>query len=144
MNLKNTLCSLLALTGLCACSDYKPAALPDGTPVKLQIFNIEQQKPLEYPPLFNKVLAGKPVHRLWKMEQDGDTQSGVWESTPGKWRFENDHWEYCRICSGVSIITEDGGKPVTVKAGDSFVLRRGFKGTWEVVETTQKDYVIQK
>jgi len=30
-----------------------------------------------------------------------------------------------------------------VKAGDSFVLRPGFRGTWEVVETTRKDFVIR-
>jgi uncharacterized protein len=30
-----------------------------------------------------------------------------------------------------------------VSAGDSFVLRPGFTGTWEVLETTTKLYVIQ-
>jgi uncharacterized protein len=39
--------------------------------------------------------------------------------------------------------TEDGGDPVNLRAGDSMVLRPGFKGTWEVVETTRKDYVIR-
>ncbi|MBB4525923.1 UNVERIFIED_ORG: putative cupin superfamily protein, partial [Rhizobium sophorae] len=28
-------------------------------------------------------------------------------------------------------------------AGDRMILRPGFKGTWEVVETTRKDYVIK-
>jgi uncharacterized cupin superfamily protein len=54
-----------------------------------------------------------------------------------------DEWEYCRILSGTSIVTEDGGAPVTVTAGDSFILRPGFSGTWEVLETTTKDYVIR-
>jgi uncharacterized cupin superfamily protein len=40
-------------------------------------------------------------------------------------------------------VTEDGGEARTVKAGDSFVLRPGFKGSWEVVETTRKEYVIR-
>ena len=48
-----------------------------------------------------------------------------------------------RILSGTSIVTEDGGAPVTVTAGDSFILRPGFSGTWEVLETTTKDYVIR-
>jgi len=29
-----------------------------------------------------------------------------------------------------------------LKAGDCFVLEPGFEGTWEVVETTLKRYVI--
>ena len=41
------------------------------------------------------------------------------------------------------MIAEDGGAAVTVREGDSFVLRPGFAGTWEVVETTLKDYVIR-
>ncbi|MFM2367115.1 MAG: hypothetical protein RIR95_1723, partial [Pseudomonadota bacterium] len=28
-------------------------------------------------------------------------------------------------------------------AGDSFVIRPGFSGTWQVLETTLKDYVIR-
>ena len=40
-------------------------------------------------------------------------------------------------------MAEDGGEPATVRAGDSFVIRPGFRGTWEVIETTRKDYVIR-
>ena len=68
---------------------------------------------------------------------------GIWESTPGKWKIAYDEWEYCQILSGISVIAEDGGAAVQVKAGDSFVLRPGFKGTWEVIETTRKDYVVR-
>jgi uncharacterized cupin superfamily protein len=31
---------------------------------------------------------------------------------------------------------------MTLSAGDSVVIPRGFVGTWEVVEPTQKIYVI--
>jgi hypothetical protein len=31
---------------------------------------------------------------------------------------------------------------VHLRAGDRMILRPGFKGTWEVIETTRKDYVI--
>ena len=34
------------------------------------------------------------------------------------------------------------GHAVTVAAGDSFVIPRGFVGTWEVVEPTRKRLVI--
>lgn len=74
---------------------------------------------------------------------EGGLSAGQWEATPGKWRFANDHWEYCRILTGVSIITEDGGDTQMVRPGDSFILRAGFTGIWEVIETTRKDYVIR-
>ena len=40
-------------------------------------------------------------------------------------------------------MTEDGGAPIHLKAGDRPILRPGFKGTWEVLDTTRKDYVIR-
>ena len=93
-------------------------------------------------PAPEKVLDGDPVHRTWSVEERGNLYAGIWESTPGTWKIAYDEWEYCRILEGVSVITEDGGAAVTVKPGDSFVLRPGFKGTWQVLETTRKDYVI--
>ncbi|MGH6862457.1 MAG: cupin domain-containing protein, partial [Phyllobacterium sp.] len=73
----------------------------------------------------------------------GGIYAGIWEATEGKWRIAYDEWEYCHILSGRSIITEDGGEERHVGAGDSFVLRPGFRGTWEVLETTRKEYVIR-
>ncbi|MDF1607107.1 cupin domain-containing protein [Hoeflea sp. YIM 152468] len=90
-----------------------------------------------------KVLAGDPVHTAWNLEERDGLYCGIWQSTPGKWRICYDEWEYCHILEGVSVVTEDGGESVTVKAGDSFILRPGFKGSWEVVETTRKEYVIK-
>ena len=45
--------------------------------------------------------------------------------------------------SGLSVVIEESGEAHTVKAGDSFVLRAGFKGAWDIIETTRKDYVIR-
>jgi uncharacterized cupin superfamily protein len=93
-------------------------------------------------PAPEKVLAGDPVHTTWNAEERGGLYAGIWESTPGTWRISYDEWEYCRILSGRSILTEDGGTAHEVRAGDSFLIRPGFRGTWQVVETTRKDYVI--
>ena len=91
----------------------------------------------------SKVVSGDPVHTTWNVEERDGLYCGIWQSTPGKWRISYDEWEFCHILSGVSVLTEDGGEARTVKAGDSFILRPGFKGTWEVVETTRKEYVIR-
>lgn len=90
------------------------------------------------------IIHGTPRFRAWPCAQaEGGIEAGLWEATPGKWRFRNDCWEYCRILQGVSIVTEDGHPPREVRAGDSFILQDGFEGTWEVLETTLKDYVIR-
>jgi uncharacterized cupin superfamily protein len=93
-------------------------------------------------PAADRLIAGDPVHTTWSLDERGGLFAGIWQSTPGAWRVVYDEWEYCRILSGVSVLTEDGQPPRTVKAGDSFVLRPGFVGIWQVVETTTKDYVI--
>jgi uncharacterized protein len=90
-----------------------------------------------------KVLQGDPVHTTWNLEERDGLYCGIWQSTPGTWRISYDEWEYCRILSGISLVTEDGGTPHRISAGDSFILRPGFRGTWQVLETTVKDYVIR-
>lgn len=101
-------------------------------------------EPEEGAPAPDRVLVGKPRFKTWNVEEaDGGLYAGIWEATPGKWRIEYEEWEFCHILAGVSIVTEDGGEAHTLKAGDSFILRPGFKGTWEVVETTRKEYVIR-
>jgi uncharacterized protein len=100
-------------------------------------------KPEESRPDPGKVLAHDPVHTTWNIEDRDGLYCGIWQSTPGKWRISYDEWEFCHILSGVSIVTEEGGEERRVSAGDSFLLRPGFRGTWEVIETTRKEYVIR-
>ncbi|MBX9463161.1 MAG: cupin domain-containing protein [Aquamicrobium sp.] len=100
--------------------------------------------PEEGAPAPDRIVSGAPSFKTWNVEEaDGGLYAGIWEATPGKWRIAYDEWEFCHILAGVSIVTEDGGEAHTLKAGDSFILRPGFKGTWEVVETTRKEYVIR-
>ena len=94
-------------------------------------------------PAPEKVLAGDPVHTTWNAEERDGLYCGIWQSTPGKWRISYEEWEYCRILSGRSVITGDDGTEYPLAAGDSFIMRPGFSGTWEVLETTRKDYVIR-
>jgi hypothetical protein len=91
----------------------------------------------------DRVISGDPVFSTGNLEDRDGLFCGIWRSTPGKWRIAYDEWEYCRIISGLSVITEDGGASRIVRAGDSFIIRPGFTGTWEVMETTTKDYVIR-
>ena len=89
-----------------------------------------------------KVVAGDPVHTTWSVEERGALYAGLWQSTVGTWRCEYSEWEYVHILEGISILTDEAGMATTLRAGDSYVIRPGFRGTWEVVEPTLKDYVI--
>lgn len=90
-----------------------------------------------------KVLAGDPQFTTWNLEDRDGLYCGIWQASVGKWRVSYDEWEYFRLLSGVSILTSDAGEAHTLRAGDSFIIRPGFSGTWEVIETTTKDYVIR-
>lgn len=94
-------------------------------------------------PAADRLVSGDPVFTTWNLEERDGLFCGIWRSTPGKWRIVYDEWEYCCIREGHSVITGADGVARHVRAGDSFVLRPGFEGSWEVIETTTKDYVIR-
>jgi uncharacterized cupin superfamily protein len=95
-------------------------------------------------PAPDRLISGDPQFTTWNVEEaPGGIYAGIWQSTPGKWRIFYDEWEYFHILEGHSVVTEEDGPAVHLKAGDSHILRPGFKGTWEVLETTRKDYVIR-
>ncbi len=90
-----------------------------------------------------KVISGAPVHTTWNIEDADGLYCGLWQSTPGKWRVSYSEGEYVHIHSGHSILTDEMGTATQLRAGDRFIIRPGFEGTWEVLETTLKDYVIR-
>ncbi|RWX75778.1 cupin domain-containing protein [Neorhizobium lilium] len=107
-------------------------------------FDTTTMAPEEGAPAEDRLISGNPTFKTWNFEEaKGALYAGIWEATPGSWLISYDEWEYFRIVSGYSIVTEEGGEGVHLRAGDSMILRPGFKGSWEVVETTRKDYVIR-
>jgi uncharacterized protein len=108
-------------------------------------FDLTDIEPEDGAPPADRVVKGDPRTRTWTVEEarDGKLYAGVWEATPGTWRVSYDEWEYCTVLSGVSILHEDGETvPHVLREGDAFVLRPGFSGLWEVVETTRKQFVL--
>lgn len=91
-----------------------------------------------------KLLFGNPRQTLWMQYTDPSKQffTGIWRSEPGKWKINYTEEEYCHMLEGVSIITDTHGNSLRVRAGDSFVVPKGFTGTWEVLEISSKRFVI--
>ena len=90
------------------------------------------------------VVSGDPVHTTWNIEDIDGLYCGMWQATKGAWRVNYSEWEYICILSGHSILRGDDGSVTDLRAGDSYIIRPGFTGIWEVVETTLKDYVIRE
>jgi uncharacterized cupin superfamily protein len=78
----------------------------------------------------------------WYRSPDGRLTSGFWASTPGSIDVSYDEDEFCQILEGVVRLTDAAGRAETYRAGDSFMIPRGFKGVWETVETVRKFYVV--
>ncbi|RZI59872.1 MAG: cupin domain-containing protein [Zymomonas sp.] len=113
--------------------------------MKLMMFDETSVAAVSDAPPVERVLSGEPRTRTWNLEDDGTgLYAGIWEATPGEWAVEYTEWEFCHIISGRSVLTPEEGPGQTVRAGDSFIIPRGFKGTWTVIETTVKHYVIKE
>lgn len=69
-------------------------------------------------------------------------ESGVWEASPGTFTATRDGYhEVCYVVAGSVTVTEDGGAPIELAAGDLFVTPAGWRGTWMVHEALRKVYV---
>ncbi|MGM0986994.1 MAG: cupin domain-containing protein [Pseudomonadota bacterium] len=93
----------------------------------------------------DRVIEGDPHHEstLNFQSPDGRLIAGTWTSTPGRWHAFTDRDEFCYILEGhVRLIAEDGSAQ-TYRTGDAFLIPDGFRGDWEVIETTTKNFVIR-
>ncbi|MGB3147274.1 MAG: cupin domain-containing protein [Paracoccaceae bacterium] len=85
---------------------------------------------------------GNPQMKTWvlHMSKDGSMASGIWECSPGSYHATYTAYEYVVLIAGRIVITPDGGTPVTVQAGDAFVVEADFKGTWKIEEHVRKHF----
>lgn len=101
-------------------------------------------EPREYRPPAERVIEGDIVCRNWDVDsaKDGTVRAGVFESTVGvNHSIKGQTWEFCLILCGVVEITENGHAPVTYRAGDCFIMKPGYVGTWRTIETVRKVWV---
>lgn len=100
--------------------------------------------PRENVPAPERLISGNPSFKTWAQDaaRNETIHTGVWEATPGLTHsIKGETFEFCHILSGLVEITPEGGEPVIYRAGDSFVMKPGFVGTWKTIETVRKIYV---
>jgi uncharacterized cupin superfamily protein len=91
---------------------------------------------------FGKPIGDLPVQTDSGFFAEGNLVAGTWECGPGKLQLDLDITEFCHLLKGHWILTSESGQVTEIKAGDSWVFPRGWKGTSEVVETIRKVYLI--
>ena len=74
--------------------------------------------------------------------EQGNLFAGTWECEPGTLELDLDLTEFCHLLKGHWKLTSESGVVTEVKAGDSWIFPRGWKGTAEVIETVRKVYLM--
>jgi len=92
----------------------------------------------------DRPLEGKPQATTRNFFESPDKHffAGVWESTVGKWSVNYSEHEFVHMLAGEAILTDEQGHAERVRAGDSFVVPAGFKGSWESLGEVRKLYAI--
>ena len=92
---------------------------------------------------------GAPIGKLPKQTysgfyQEGSLSAGTWQCEPGKLKLDLDITEFCHLLKGHWVLTSESGQVTEIKAGDSWVFPKGWKGTAEVLKTVRKVYLIHR
>ncbi len=101
-------------------------------------------EPTDYIPL-ETLESGDPRERgrSFYADQTGQLDAGVWECEPNRHVLEAAPYdEFVYLLAGRIDVIDDEGAVETFKAGDSFIMPRGCKCTWDVKEAVRKLYVV--
>ena len=72
----------------------------------------------------------------------GQLYTGTWECEPGTLELDLELTEFCYLLEGHWRFTSESGVVSEVRAGDSWVFPKGWRGTAEVIEKVRKVYAM--
>lgn len=105
----------------------------------------EQQPPAAHDhPRPDRLVRGNPRRTTWEHYAAAGLSAGIWACEPGAWRIAfapNKHEFFCVIAGRVRITGEDGTAG-EFGPGEAGVIPAGFSGTFEVLESVRKHYVV--
>jgi uncharacterized cupin superfamily protein len=149
IDLRDARTRLLALTMAfgCGLALVTPCATAGGAP---EIAPMPVDAPLDdagrYPP--EMVVPGNTpfdgAYRAATTYRSVDARFVVslWQSGPGVLQTDGyPHDEYCRVLEGRVIITNRSGTRTEYGPGDSFVIPKGWAGTWDMPVRFTKQFV---
>ncbi|MEO1042028.1 MAG: cupin domain-containing protein [Pseudomonadota bacterium] len=97
---------------------------------------------LEKAPSFGTPIGQLPLQTDKSFFLERNYTAGTWECEPGKLELDLEIMEFCHLLEGHWVLTSQSGEVTEIKAGDSWIFPKGWKGTAEVVEKVRKVYFI--
>lgn len=97
-----------------------------------------------------RLLQGNPVRLTWNLVQEkhptGETFCGVWRCEPGHWRIAMGatERELFTVSGGRCRVHDALGGFEEVGPGEGLYIPPGFEGSFEVLETLTKTYMISE
>ena len=89
---------------------------------------------------------GAPERRTWVLYESAPAGlvAGIWECEPGRWRIQMDptEHEYMVVLAGRCRLHATDGTFTETGPGEALVIPAGFAGSFEVLETLRKHFVI--
>lgn len=82
-----------------------------------------------------------PETSIKNIFSENEHTAGVWECSPGKYQLERKTDEFCVLLAGHWILSGDNGDNYELKAGDTILLKKGWKGTSHIIKTIRKVYI---
>jgi hypothetical protein len=99
-------------------------------------------------PKAERRLVGNPKRETWNAASaalsSGQLDTGVWRCEPGRWKiaFSSSKHEVFTVLSGRCRVHDDSGHFEEIGPGESLYIPPNFTGSFEVLETITKTYVI--
>ncbi len=88
-----------------------------------------------------QVLEGEPQSSgliVWR-SPDGKLANGIWECTPGKFRWSHVDETVCVVAGRVTV-TSETGESVELGPGDVAFFPEGLSSVWHVHQTVRKAF----
>ncbi len=97
-------------------------------------------EPWPLPP--GSIVSGSPATAGLVLSQSDDecVVRGLWECTPGSFRWEWTYDETLVVVSGRARVRIDGGPTIEIGPGDFAYFERGQSAIWETVELFRKAF----
>ena len=110
----------------------------------LSVFKLAQPQPEYDHPRPERLVKGNPLRTTYTHFERAGFSAGEWVCEPGAWRiaFPEDEDEFFHIISGRVRITHSDGTAHEFGPGEACVIPAGFTGTFEVLETVRKHFVV--
>lgn len=115
---------------------------------QLTVFAAQQPQPVYDRPRPDRLVEGNPLRTTWEHfaapGPGAALAAGIWACEPGAWRiaFAPGKHEFFCVIAGRLRIADADGQAAEFGPGNAGIIPAGFTGTFSVLESVRKHYVI--